>query len=121
MLSGASADPSKFGNKILKCLLAHGKTVIPINKKESSIEGVACIGSISNISKESLPSVGLSIVTPPNVTRMILEEGFQLGIKDYMLQPGTLDNNCREYIEQIMLKDKQCNVIESCILVELGE
>ena len=61
------------------------------------------------------------IVTPPNVTRMILEEGFQLGIKDYMLQPGTLDNNCREYIEQIMLKDNQCNVIESCILVELGE
>ena len=38
-----------------------------------------------------------------------------------MLQPGTIDENVRKYINEVMLKDQTCNVIESCVLKEFGE
>lgn len=117
---GASADPSKYGNKIMKCYLAHNKAVFPINKKEMVIEGVNCVPSVSSLPKEILPDLGLSIVTPPPVTRAILEEAFNAGVRNYLLQPGTSDAICKDYIDNVMRKDTKCNVINSCVLVELG-
>lgn len=37
---GASSDRSKFGNKVLRCYQSHGHNVVPINKRQSVIEGI---------------------------------------------------------------------------------
>ena len=39
VLVGASKDPSKYGNKILKNLTSKGIPVVPINPREKEIEG----------------------------------------------------------------------------------
>lgn len=37
---GASDDRSKFGNKVLRCMVAHNKKCVPLSKRISSIEGM---------------------------------------------------------------------------------
>ena len=37
---GASNERSKFGNTVLRCYQSHGQAVVPINKKQSMIEGL---------------------------------------------------------------------------------
>ena len=37
---GASNDPSKYGNIIVKNLMAHGYDVVPVNPKEATIAGL---------------------------------------------------------------------------------
>ena len=153
---GASKDPSKFGNKVLKSYIAHEKPVIPVHRTEKSIEGLFCAPSLSDISPDILRDVGVSIVTPPPVTREVLEEGLDLGetppslapchlviyfphlnyclciptscgsqfslvfegIKHYLLQPGTLDANCRDFMKAKMGK---CNLIEGSAIQEMGD
>ena len=83
---GASQDQTKFGNKVLRCYVQHNYAVVPINKKTKQIEGLTCIPSLSDwvtaISSSTLRpnDLGVSIVTPPGVTKGIVEEGYRLGI-----------------------------------------
>jgi uncharacterized protein len=120
---GASADPSKFGNKILRCYLAHDKAVIPINKSAAAgsllIEGLAAKSSIAEI--EDAVHTGVSIVTPPAVTKKVIEEGLSLGFRNFFLQPGTAD----EAVQQLIASEKtklgnDVHFIQSCVLVQLG-
>ena len=121
---GASADRKKFGNKVLRCYLQHGFTVAPINKNINEIEGVKCHSTLSQwygdlMSKDKNASVGISIITPPGVTKIILEEGISLGIKHFYLQPGTYDDITLEFIKsQKVIHDFE--IVKSCVLVELG-
>lgn len=117
---GASNDRDKFGNKVLRCYKQHGYKVIPINKRTPEIEGVTCVPTLSDLLTQSevkAPDVGVSIVTPPGVTRLILEEGYKLGIRHFFLQPGTIDRDGADYIRDFM---PDANVIKSCVLVDLG-
>ena len=121
---GASADKKKFGNKVLRCYLQHGFTASPINKNINEIEGLQCQSTLTQwyndlITKNKNASAGVSIVTPPGVTKIILEEGFSLGIKHFYLQPGTYDDITLEFIEsQKVVYD--FDIVKSCLLVELG-
>lgn len=97
--------------------------VVPINKKSKEIEQIACVPSLGEL-KDCLPAgvrgmqdVGVSIITPPGVTKLILEEGYRLGIRNFFLQPGTYDKITDEYIDSMM---DSCNVVKSCVLVDLG-
>lgn len=76
---GASKDPTKFGNRVLKCYIAHQKPVIAIHPKEEIIEGLHCAKSLSKLPEDIRSDLGVSIVTPPAITRQVLEEGFNLG------------------------------------------
>jgi predicted CoA-binding protein len=112
---GASNDRSKFGNRILVCYREHGKDVIPINKKEATIEGLPCKGSIVEL--EHPESVGVSIVTPPAVTKAVIEEGLAHGFRHFFLQPGTYDAAVDAVIQR---EAQKATFIKSCVLVELG-
>lgn len=111
---GASANRQKFGNKVLRCYMQHNLRVIPVNPKESIIEGLSAIKDIS-----SLPSdvKSISIITPPEVTEIIVEQAINKGIQNIWIQPGAESDRAILYC----LK-KQINVIARgpCILVELG-
>jgi len=118
---GASADRDKFGNKVLRCYQEHGYACVPVSKKQKELEGLACVTSLTELSKTLVPpmlmkDVGVSIILPPGATAMILREGYDLGVRNFFLQPGTYDAETNEVIDT--LKDAQ--VIKACVLVDLG-
>ncbi|ORX70987.1 NAD(P)-binding protein [Linderina pennispora] len=85
---GASADPSKFGNRVLRWYIDHNLPVIPINPKATEIEGIKCAKSLSDMDIDH-SSVSVSVITPPRITESILKEASELGIKNLWLQPGS--------------------------------
>lgn len=118
---GASTDRNKFGNKILRCYVDHGKTVIPINKKETEIEGLVCKTGIQEIPSQQAIDTGVSIVTPPAVSKQVIEDGIKLGFRNFFLQPGTADATVEEVIQREQAKyGKNIRFIQDCVLVQLG-
>jgi predicted CoA-binding protein len=111
---GASADRSKYGNKVLRCYQMNGLSVLPVNPRESSIEGVATVGSVTELPDDVR---SISIITPPHVTEQVVAEAAAKGIKNIWMQPGaestTAVKTCLE---------SGINVIADgcCILVVLG-
>jgi predicted CoA-binding protein len=120
---GASSDRNKFGNKVLLCYLNRTKTAIPINPKEKEIEHLSVVDSLSTLAKQkpsAVPETGVSIITPPAVTRAVLEEGISKGYRSFFLQPGTTDESVKTFLKDAMEKDTSIKVIHDCVLVQLG-
>lgn len=130
---GASNNKEKFGNKVFRMYQNHGKYVIPISKSSVSIEEVPCVDSLTSLRDKiqmtndaqsplynmRMQNIGVSIITPPAVTRQILEEGLSLGYRQFFLQPGTVDVNVAAYMtEQTTVHSDAC-FIENCVLVQL--
>lgn len=115
---GASKDRTKFGNKILRNYIAHERAVTPIHPKEKEIEGIK-VKQLTDIAAEEsdLTSIGVSVVTPPKVSKKVVEEGWNLGFRKFWLQPGAEGPEVLEFV-----KEKQLSVIHSgpCVLVELN-
>lgn len=111
---GASADRSKYGNKVLRCYQMNGREVVPVNPKEKVIEGIGCVASVSQLADD----VGsLSVITPPQVTEQVVEQAIARGIKNIWMQPGA-----ESRIAVARCKENGINVIAdgSCLLVVLG-
>jgi uncharacterized protein len=131
---GASAERQKYGNKVLRCYMENNLPVFPISQKMPEIEGLPCVSSLSNLAHACLagdvllggekrfePSVvGVSIVTPPAATRLVLQEGFEQGFRNFFLQPGTTNAEVDEYIMLLKSQYPDMIIIESCVLVALG-
>ena len=111
---GASEDRSKFGNKVMRCYLENRKTVVPVNPKAASIEGVACVASVADL-PDNVKSI--SVITPPQITEKVVEAAIARGIRNIWMQPGA---ESFEAVERC--KAAGVNVIadHSCILVVLG-
>ena len=117
---GASADRGKFGNKVLRCYIDNEMRVVPVNKRSKDIEGLQCVDSLETLVSQSgviANEIGVSIITPPGVTKRILQSAYSLGIRHYFMQPGTYDNEVDKYIHDCM---KEALVVKGCVLVELG-
>jgi uncharacterized protein len=113
-VAGASQDRSKYGNTVLRAIIASGRTVYPLNPKATEVEGRPAFASIAK-----LPVVpeSLSIVTPPQVTRQVIQQAIAAGIKNVWMQPGAEDEEASQAAREAGL-----NVIDdgSCILVLLA-
>lgn len=113
-VAGASSNRDKFGNKVLRCYLQHGKKVYPLNPNEKIIEDLPCIDQVANLPADVN---SLSIVTPPQITEKIVEQAIAKGIKNIWMQPGAESQaaiqNCEKH---------DVNVIAGgpCILRTLG-
>lgn len=111
---GASADRSKYGNKVLRCYQMHGYKAVPVNPREKIIEGEECVPSVT-----ALPDgVGsISVITPPQITESVVEEAIRKGIGNIWMQPGA---ESRKAVDRC--KEAGINVIAdgSCLLVVLG-
>lgn len=113
-VAGASAQRDKFGNKVLRCYLQHGYHVVPVNPRESAIEGIPCVSSVAELPPEVK---SLSIITPPAVTEAVVTAAIAKGIENIWMQPGSQSpaavENCLRH---------GINVIAdgSCLLVVLG-
>jgi predicted CoA-binding protein len=113
-VAGASRDRTKYGNKVFQALVASGREVVPLNPSEPEIEGHTAYPSIA-----ALPGVpeSLSIVTPPHVTRLIVQQAITAGVKSIWMQPGAEDPPSSQLARQAGL-----NVVDdgSCVLVLLA-
>ena len=113
-VAGASRDRSKYGNRVFQALLASGRTVYPLNPSAPDVEGQASYASIAD-----LPEVpeSLSIVTPPSVTRQVVQQAIAAGVQNIWMQPGAEDSQASQLARKAGL-----NVIDdgSCILVQLA-
>jgi predicted CoA-binding protein len=113
-VAGASRDQSKYGNMVFRALLSSSRTVYPLNPTAPDIEGQTAYASI-----EALPIVpeSVSIVTPPSITREVVQQAIAAGVKNLWMQPGAEDSQASQAARQAGL-----NVIDdgSCILVLLA-
>ena len=113
-VAGASQDRSKYGNKVYRAIIASGRTAYPINPNATEVEGGPAFASIAN-----LPAVpeSLSIVTPPHITREVIQQAIAAGVKNIWMQPGAEDPRGSK-----AARDAGLNVIDdgSCVLVLLA-
>jgi predicted CoA-binding protein len=82
---GASADRSKYGNRVLRCYLQNNLKVTPVNPKERQIEGLSCVASVAGLPPEVK---SISVITPPPVTEQVVEAAIHKGIENVWMQPG---------------------------------
>lgn len=113
-VAGASAHRDKYGNKVLRALADSGREVYPLNPKQTEIEGRASYASLAELPH---PVESLSIVTPPAVTRQIVRQAIEAGVKSVWMQPGAEDEQASQ-----LARDAGLNVIDdgSCVLVLLA-
>ncbi|MEZ6134268.1 MAG: CoA-binding protein [Pirellulaceae bacterium] len=113
-VAGASRDRTKYGNRVFQALIASGRAVYPLNPSATEVESYPAFATIGD-----LPEVpeSLSIVTPPHVTRQVVEEAIAVGVKNIWMQPGAEDSQGSK-----LARGAGINVIDdgSCILVQLA-
>ncbi|KAJ3165741.1 hypothetical protein HDU88_003935 [Geranomyces variabilis] len=110
---GASQDPSKFGHRIFKWYLDRNLSAVPINPSTPNVLNVPTIANLQSLASPAEYSV--SVITPPKVTRGVIEAAAALGIKNVWLQPGA---ESAEVISKA--QDLGLNVIAgggACVLV----
>ncbi|KAM0697363.1 hypothetical protein Q7P36_002216 [Cladosporium allicinum] len=103
-VAGASSNPQKFGHKIFAWYLSQNlpSAPIPINPSAPSIK-VASQTFSTVPSPSSLREPGktsLSIITPPEITKQILKEARDAGVKAVWLQPGSFGADELAYAER---------------------
>lgn len=82
---GASADRSKYGNRLFRDLRQGGYTVYPVNPKGGEIEGVRAYPSLADLPQRAQV---VDIVVPPKVTEEIVHQCAELGLNRVWMQPG---------------------------------
>lgn len=111
---GASTHREKYGNKVLRCYLQHGRRAVPVNPREAAIEGVRCVASVAELP----PDVkSISVITPPPVTEQVVEQAIARGVESVWMQPGAESARAIARCEAAGV-----NVIGdgTCVLVVLG-
>ena len=113
-VAGASRDRSKYGNKVFQALVASGRTVYPLNPSVPEVEGQPAYAMVAD-----LPEVpeSLSVVTPPFITRQVIQQAIAAGVKNIWMQPGAEDSQGSK-----LAREAGLNVIDdgSCVLVLLA-
>ena len=107
---GASNDPAKYGNIIVKNLAAKGYTVLPVNLREGEVAGLP---AFPNLAAVPGPVHIVTVVTPPAVTRKVLEEASRLGLPAVWLQDGSYDETVLDMAAGAPFR----TVHEACIMV----
>ena len=107
---GASNDPAKYGNVIVRNLAAKGYCVLPVNPREKEIAGLV---AFPNLAAVPGPVDLVNVVTPPAVTKGILEEASRLGLPAVWLQDGSYDDAVLEVAAKAAFR----TVYEACIMV----
>lgn len=96
-LVGASPNPSKYGNIILKDLVGKGYEVLPVNPKYGEIEGLKCYRSVRELPGDVDVIV---FVVPPAVGLGIAKEAVEAGFKRLWFQPGAESDEIAGFLEE---------------------
>ena len=111
---GASKDPKKYGNIILKDLASKGFEVYPINPKYEEIDGIKCYKSVKELPKEIDVIV---FVLPPKIGLQVAKEAIEAGFRRLWFQPGAESEEIRKFLENNNVEYS----FDRCIMVETSE
>lgn len=113
-LVGATRNPVKYGNIILKDLVSKGYEVLPVNPKYDEIEGLKCYRSVKELPKDVDVIV---FVVPPKVGLQVAKEAVETGFKRLWFQPGAESEEIREFLENAGAEYS----FGRCIMVETSD
>lgn len=109
---GASANPSKYGNKAVRAYLKQGYEVWPVNPKADQIEGLPVYATILDV--PSRPDL-VSVYLPPTAVLTLLKDIAAKGCDELWLNPGSDSEEVVEHAHRLGL-----NVIRACSIVGVG-
>jgi predicted CoA-binding protein len=98
---GATDNPHKYGNQIVKNLKGRGYEVYPVNPKLGKVEGLACYRSLSDV---PVKVDVVDFVVPPEATEQVLKECKRLGLNRIWLQPGSESEAAIAFCQENELK-----------------
>jgi predicted CoA-binding protein len=110
---GASNDPDKYGHKCFKCLLQDGRKAYPINPRAKEVLTHPAFSDLAGL-PEKVESI--SVITPPAVTEIVVDDAIAAGVKNIWMQPGAESQSAVDKARRAGL-----NVIpgNACLLVVL--
>ena len=111
---GASKNPKKYGNIILKDLVSKGFEVYPINPKYKEIDGIKCYKSVKELPKEIDVIV---FVLPPKIGLQVAKEAIEVGFRRLWFQPGAESEEIRKFLEDNNVEYS----FDRCIMVETSK
>jgi predicted CoA-binding protein len=83
---GASRDRRKFGNRAVRAFLSEGCTVVPINPRETEIEGLKTYASVLDVPG---PIDMATMYVPPEVGERVIDDIAKKSISEVWLNPGS--------------------------------
>jgi len=110
---GASGNRQKFGNRALRAYREQGYTVVPINPRETEVEGIKAYGSVLEFPG---PIDMASFYVPPEVGEHVIAEIAQKGIAEVWLNPGAESDALIA-----LAKSLNINPIVACSIVAIGQ
>ena len=109
---GASHDRRKYGNKAVRAYQEYGYTVLPVNPKEATVEGLKAYASVEAIDQ---PVDYVSLYVPPAVGIKLLPAIAAKHPKELWLNPGSESDELIEAAADLHLR-----AIVACSIVALG-
>ena len=94
---GATDNPEKYGNQILKNLKSRGYELYPVNPRLKEIEGIKCYPALKDI---TVKVDVVDFVVPPSATEEILKDCHKLGLARIWLQPGSESEKAIAYCHE---------------------
>jgi len=98
---GATDNPEKYGNRVVKNLRERGYEVYPVNPKLEEVEGLKCYPSIAEI---PVRVDVVDFVVPPKAAEEILKQCRDLGLDRIWLQPGSESETALAFCQDNNLK-----------------
>jgi predicted CoA-binding protein len=98
---GATDNPQKYGNQVVKNLKNRGYEVYPVNTRLKEVEGLTAYPTITDVPVK--PDV-VDFVVPPRATEEILKQCKELGLDRIWLQPGSESEAAIAYCTENNLK-----------------
>jgi predicted CoA-binding protein len=92
-VAGVSRKKQKFGNAIYKELEKKGYNVYPVNPNMKDYNGKICYPDIQSLPEEV---TGIVLNTKPAITKLLMKEAEQKGIKHIWLQQGSANKETIE-------------------------
>lgn len=113
-LVGATKNPTKYGNIILKDLLSKGFEVLPVNPNYDEIERLKCYKSVKELPKDIDVIV---FVVSPRVGLEVAKEAVEAGFKKLWFQPGAESEEIKQFLEKAGVEYS----FGKCIMVETSD
>ncbi len=98
---GATDNPQKYGNQIVKNLKNRGYEVYPVNPRLKEVEELTCYPTLADLPVE--PDV-VDFVVPPLATEEILKQCAELSLDRIWLQPGSESEAAIAYCHENKMK-----------------
>ena len=110
---GASNDRNKFGNRALRAYQQEGYTVVPINPRETQVEGLRAYKSILDVPGTIDMA---SFYVPPEIGEQVINEVAQKGVTEVWLNPGSESDALIERARALQIQP-----IIACSIVAIGK